>query len=59
MNFSADPEKTRFDTHFAEDLAEMLNAAVAAVTVESLNPTGVLVWLAQRFRLEVNNEPKL
>jgi len=55
MKFEAIPDKTRFDFYYADDIADALNAAVVAVTDESLSLAGVLAWLAQRFRLEVSD----
>lgn len=54
MKFTTDPERTRYDFYFADDLADALNA-LAAVLTEGLSLADVLVWLAQRWRLEVHD----
>jgi hypothetical protein len=57
MIFTAEPEKTRFDFYFGQDMADALNAtATTAAHKPNLDPytvAEILKLLAQRFRLEI------
>lgn len=56
MTFQADPNKTRFDIYYAQEIADALNEARAAAERVQLDAHAVklvLEHLARRFRLEV------
>lgn len=55
MKFSAEPEKTRFDVYFAEDVVDVLTAVTAAAArlgLDSATVDKLLALVAERFRLE-------
>lgn len=56
MKFTADPEKTQFDTYFAEDIVDTLTTVAqtaARLGLDAATVDNLLTLVAEKFHLTV------